>query len=308
MKNMNFQHPPGPDYQRPLGFMQNRAIRKEIRSLDPVKDCQRIVYLMVGYEFTREVTSALDIVYLGSGGNNYMADILGRSHYLTDGMKRYDDSRFLIFKFLESGWDQKDGADAIRHINMLHSKYKIDNEQFVQALCVFLVAPVEWIDNFGWRKLTSIEKDAWYHFWINVGKLMEIRELPTSIEHAAKILKTYYRNIKAPSKYAKALGDSTLAVYVEKSPWYFKPFATTYYRSFYTDFLREAYQVEDLPAAVKYSVYSGIKLNSIVRRFLSPSPFPYVINRQSLTTYGKGLPKVQDAGPSHIINQMKEQP
>lgn len=302
MKHMNFQHPPGPDYHRPFGFMQNKAIRKEISTLDPKKDCQRIVYLMVGYEFTQEIINALDIVYLGSGGNNHMADILGRSHYLTDGLKRYKDSRFLILKFLESGWDQQEGADAIRHINKLHSKYRIDNAQFVQALCVFLVAPIEWINNFGWRKLTTTEKDAWYHFWINIGTHMNIHDMPKSISHAGSILKNYYRNITAPSKYAKALGDSTMAVYVEKSPWYFKPFARTYYRSFFTDFLREAYQVDDLPSTVKYSVYAGIKAHATLRRYVSPSPFPYVIGRQSLSSYGIPQPTTQPTTPASTLD------
>lgn len=306
MKNMTFQHPAGPSYKRPLSMMQNRAIRKEILSLDPVKDCQRIVYLMVAYEFTHEIVTALDIAYLGSGANKHVADILGRSHYLTNGMKRYDDTRFLILKFLECGWDKKDGADAIRQMNLIHSKYPIKNEQYILALCVFMVAPITWIENFGWRKLTGTEKTAWYQFWINIGEQMEITGFPNSINEAASFLDNYYTGKEELSKHSPELGKATLQLFVEKSPNYFKPFASIYYRSFFTEPLLRAYDLQDLPKAVKYCVFAAVKMNSFIRKLVSPSPFPFLIDDQALASYKNGKPQIKDAGPTHILERIKE--
>lgn len=297
MRNSAFQHPEGPEYQRPLGFMQNNAVKEEILTLDPIKDCQRIVYLMLDYEFTHEITSALDVVYLASGGSPEVANILGRSHYLKNGMKRYDDTRFLILKFIESGWDKEDGEAAIRRMNQMHSKYRIENDQFVQALCSFIVPPILWIENFGWRKLTRIEKQAWYQFWVRIGEHMNIENIPDSFESAQKKVEDVTSRNNEPSQYSKALGENTLKVFIEKSPWYFKPFAEIYYRSFYNDYVREAFELKDIPLVIKFLVFISVKFNSIVRKFISPSPFPYLVALQSSITYGKTLPDIEKAGP-----------
>ena len=98
--------------------MQNPDVAKEIASLDPERDCQRIAYLMVSYEYSTEIVSALNMAYFGSGATKAIADILGRTDFSQNAMKRYDDTRFLIWKFMESGWDTDQGHRAIMHMNL----------------------------------------------------------------------------------------------------------------------------------------------------------------------------------------------
>jgi len=306
MKKITFSHPPGPSYQRPFGTMQNRAIKKEILNLDPIKDCQRIVYLMVAYEFTNEITNALDIAYLGSGANKYVADILGRSHYLSNGMKRYDDTRFLILKFLECGWDQKHGADAIDQMNMIHSKYPIKNQQYILALCVFMVAPITWIENFGWRKITEIERIAWYQFWANIGIQMKITDFPNSLDEATSLLDNFHTGDEEISQHSEVLGKATLQIFFEKTHRYLKPFSDIYYRSFFTKPILRAYNLKDLPLAVKYSVFFAVKLNSLFRKFFSPGPFPFLVDNQDLLTYKQGKPAIKEVGPTHLKKRINQ--
>ena len=284
--------------------MQNPAILKEIEGLDPVTDCQRIVYLMVAYEFTHEIVRALDVAYLGSGGNKAVADILGRSQYLANGMKRYDDTRFLILKFLECGWDQEEGARAIRQMNMIHSKYRIENRQFVLALCVFMVTPLFWIEKFGWRALTERERGAWFRFWINIGHQMDLHDMPGSLESVAELLDGYYTGREDISEYSKVLGESTMEIFVAKAPWYFRPFARTYYRTFFRESLVRAFGLAELPLVVKAVVFVGVKLNSLRRKVLAPSPFPYLVAFQPLVSYQDTVPRVESAGPDHIVKRM----
>ena len=60
-KRATFEHPPGPSYKRPCGFLQNKKIRQEIASLDAYTDCQRIVFLLKSYEFPSDITHSLEL-------------------------------------------------------------------------------------------------------------------------------------------------------------------------------------------------------------------------------------------------------
>lgn len=308
MNRMKFEHPEGPVYKRPFGCMQNRAVQKEIESLDPVKDCQRIAYLMVSYEFPQEIEEALNMAYFGSGATKAVADILGRSDFKANAMKRYDDTRFLIWKFMESGWDKNQGHRAIMHMNKIHGHYKIRNWQFSLALCAFINAPLAWIDNFGWRKMTKNERLGWFNFWLGVGKLMEIEKLPESEAEARQWMEEYFgSNTTEFSEFSPAIGESQFKVFVERAPWYAKPFKRYYLQALMTPPLAQAYGIRYIPLAGKLPVVLYLKLNGLRRKFFSAYMFPYFIDREpTLKTYPQGTPVVEDAGPTYIVNRIKE--
>lgn len=298
MQNMTLSIPKGPVYRKRFGFMPNPSVRQEIDTLDEKKDCQRIVYLMVSYEFTHEIISALDLAYLASGVNKSVADILGRSHYLKNAMRRYDDTRFLILKFLECGWDDEVGASAIRKMNSAHARYKIKNEDFVIALCVFMVAPIVWMENFGCRKLSQKERQAWFHFWIKIGYQMSIKEMPESYDQAKKHLDEMYTNFDEFSRFAPKLGESTLSVFVEKSSYPFGFVARWYYRALYEESMCQAYGVRQLPMVARLPIFSGIKVNSLLRKLVNLKSYPFIVSEQKLKSYPDGAPTVGETGPA----------
>ncbi|MEQ3722703.1 oxygenase MpaB family protein [Alcanivorax sp.] len=298
MQNVTLSIPKGPVYRKRFGFMPNPAILKEIDTLDEEKDCQRIVYLMLSYEFTHEIVSALDLAYLASGVNKNIADILGRSHYLKNGLRRYDDTRFLIFKFLECGWDDGAGAAAIEKMNSVHARYKIRNEDFVSALSAFIVSPILWIESFGWRKLSQKERQAWFNFWIRVGSRMSIQNMPASYEEAKNTLDEAYANKDEFSRFSARLGESTLSVFVQKSDYPFRFVARWYYRAFYEGAMCEAYGVRQLPMIARLPVFLGVKTNSAVRKLINFKGYPFVVSEQNLKSYPGGTPTVSETGPA----------
>lgn len=296
MQNVTLSIPKGPVYKKRFGIMPNHLVRQEIDSLDEKKDCQRIVYLMLSYEFTHEIISALDFAYLASGVNKNVADILGRAHYLNNGLRRYDDTRFLILKFLECGWDDDAGAAAIEKMNTIHSRYNIRNEDFVLALCAFIVSPVVWIENFGWRKITDKERQAWYNFWIKIGYQMGIDKMPRSYQEAKSILDTTYQNQDEFSLRSKELGEATLAVFINKSGYPFRIVARWYYRAFYEGAMSQAYEAKPLPMWARLPVFFGIKIHAWIRKVVNLKRYPFVVSEQKLKSYPDGLPTVHKAG------------
>jgi len=306
-KQMNFEHPDGPEYARPRGRGQNPAVKKEIESLDPVKDCQRIAYLMVAYEFPQEINHALSMAYFGSGATKAVADILGRSDFRADPVKRFEDTKFLIWKFMESGWDNDQGLRAIQHMNKIHGHYKIRNENFRMALCAFITAPIQWIENFGWRKLTDNERQGWFNFWVRIGELMEIEDIVKSPEESAELLESYYTGDEELSEYSPEIGETQFQAFVQFAPWYKKPFERYRIRALMTPGLARAYDLKYIPLVGKLPVVFYYKLNALARRYFSKFAYPYNIDAdRGLLTYPQGTPVVEDAGPTYIVNRIKK--
>ena len=60
------------------------------------------------------------------------------------------------------GIDSKEGQESWEHLNRLHAVWKkrTSNQDFVYVLCCFIVDTIRFIDVFGWRKLTSLEREG----------------------------------------------------------------------------------------------------------------------------------------------------
>lgn len=301
-----FAHPPGPFYSRPFGFMQNPDVAKEIASLDPERDCQRIAYLMVSYEYSTEIVSALNMAYFGSGATKAIADILGRTDFSQNAMKRYDDTRFLIWKFMESGWDTDQGHRAIMHMNKIHGQFKIPNERFGLAICAFINAPLVWIDNFGWRKITQTERMGWFNFWIGVGGLMGIEQMPQSPEESLQWTQDYFSGHEEVSEYSPAIGESQFGVFVKRAAWYKRPFMRWYLHALMTPALERAYGLKKMPIVMKLPAAILLKLSALRRKVFARGMYPYFIDREtSFETYPNGTPVVEEAGPTRVLEKLK---
>lgn len=302
-----FQHPPGPVYRKTLGLIRPRGVRKELAALDPVKDCQRIAYLLLTHEFSTEMEAALDLAYFGSAGHKAIADMLGRSGaFATDGIKRYEDTRFLILRFMESGWDVRDGHRAIEQINKIHSHYNIKNEDFVLSLAVFVFAPIDWIENFGWRKMTPNEKEGWFQFWVQIGRLMNIQDIPTSLHAMREIVKAHAEGAHEPSRFSAEIGEATFRVFERRAGWIGRAFVRPYIRTFIPPHLVSALGLKELPAPVKGLVVAWTKLGSMTRRVFVPIPIPRLLSDMRFQTYPDGLPDVDDAGPRKIVARLRQ--
>lgn len=60
------------------------------------------------------------------------------------------------------GIDSRKGQESWEHLNRIHAVWKrrTSNQDFVYVLCCFIVDTIRFIDVFGWRKLTSLEREG----------------------------------------------------------------------------------------------------------------------------------------------------
>ena len=180
-------------YSKLLGFIRNKKVTAEILSLDPVKDHCRIVHLMTGYEFPWDIVRALEVALMETFCSPKVSGLLNRTgEFRRHGQKRYDDTALLVAEFMQNGYDDERGRDAIDHINKIHGFYHIENDEFLFVLSTFIFLPIHWIDAYGWRKTTENERQALFYFFKAVGERMNIKNIPASL----RILKNLLTSMK----------------------------------------------------------------------------------------------------------------
>jgi len=158
---------------------QHSALR-EILTLDPERDHLRIVYLMTFYEFPWDTTRSLEVALLRTFGGPATSALLAQTGELTQRpQKRYDDTDLILSEILEHGYDSERGRAALRRMNRLHGHYPISNDAFLYVLSTFVFEPARWIDRYGWRPLVPQERLALFYYWRELGRRMNIKDIPT---------------------------------------------------------------------------------------------------------------------------------
>jgi hypothetical protein len=63
-------------------------------------------------------------------------------------------------------------------MNGIHGRFAIANEDFLYVLSTFVFEPIRWNARFGWRPMIEAERLGYFHFWREVGRRMNIRDIP----------------------------------------------------------------------------------------------------------------------------------
>ncbi|KAI5891574.1 uncharacterized protein SCHCODRAFT_01096190 [Schizophyllum commune H4-8] len=71
---------------------------------------------------------------------------------------------------------------SMARVNWLHSKYHISNDDFLYTLSLFIFEPLTWAEKYGWRPCSDLEKHAWFVYWSEIGKRMNIHDIPATFD------------------------------------------------------------------------------------------------------------------------------
>ncbi|CAO3700106.1 unnamed protein product [Rhizopus stolonifer] len=140
-----------------------------------------------------------------------LADIHGR---IENHIQEYPDTPK---DHIDSQWERRD--KAINRLNELHGRYKIENDDFLYTLTMFITEPVAWINRYDWRELDEREINACYRAWYDIGLGMKIKNIPDSFE---RILKFKEEHAKKHVYYGKAnwkCGEPTLRLFISCIPF-----------------------------------------------------------------------------------------
>ena len=194
---------------------RHRAL-EEILATDPVRDHQRIVHLSSAYEFPFDLTRSLEFALFRTFAVPSIAELLASTREFTSrAQKRYDDTDLILSQIYEYGYDSERGRAALRRMNRIHGRFEIGNEDFLYVLSTFVYEPPRWMARFGWRAMVEPERQAFFHFWREVGRRMGIREIPADYEAFETFNIEYERANFRYTDASRRVAESTRAMFLD---------------------------------------------------------------------------------------------
>lgn len=151
------------------------------------------MYRRVAMEtFVWEIRTGLNLAYYRTFAIPRIARLLVNSGETERRpLKRSMDTGLLMYELIDSGVDSERGRRVIRMLNQMHRRWPIAQEDYQYVLTTFMVVPTRFIDLYGWRPLTSEERQAAVVFYDTVGRSMGIRDRPDTYKEAAAYLDGY---------------------------------------------------------------------------------------------------------------------
>jgi hypothetical protein len=222
--------------------MFRSPVLPEIQSLDPAKDHQRMVFLTFRTDFPWDITRALELALFLTYCIPSISALLDRTkEFECRAQRRYDDTDIIVSEIMEHGYDSGRGLAAIRRMNQIHGRFEISNEDFLYVLSTFVFVPVRWIERFGWRKLVPCEKEALFLFWREVGRRMNIKNLPEDSASFEAFCDDYERRHYRFTETNQRVGTATRELFASWFPRVFSPLVRRSIHALLDDPLREAF-------------------------------------------------------------------
>jgi hypothetical protein len=258
--------------QRTRDAIQNRAAaryrhRGEIARVD---DPVAITRMLGTQEFPWGITQALSFALFRTYAVPSIGELLYATGQFTEQtQKRYDDTVLLLDAPIEHGFDSPAGRAGIRRINQMHAMYDISNDDMLYVLSTFVVCPVQWVNNYEWRRLTDHEIDGLTNYYRRLGKHMAIKDIPETYADFERFYEDYERRHFAFSPKSLAVADATLDLLGTFLPYRLLPRAVVRRMSFalMDDRLLEAFGYPKPTALERNAVRGGLRARGLAIRF-----------------------------------------
>lgn len=164
-----------------LSRRKNFATKHE--QLDPEKDQVEIFKQLFQHEFPIEFLLSAEIQQLQSFTVPNGTRLLhATGEFENHSLKRLDDTRAILYHMGRNDFYSAEAEEMATHLNKIHGMYNIPNEEFLYTLSGFIFELRTFIDNYGWRKLSRKEELAIFYTYRQMGKLMQIKDIPDSLE------------------------------------------------------------------------------------------------------------------------------
>ncbi|EFQ82646.1 hypothetical protein HMPREF0063_11855 [Aeromicrobium marinum DSM 15272] len=270
--------------------------QREVDRLDPATDHGRIAQILALHEFPWDLQQALSFALF----RTYAVPSIGRllydtGQFTTDTQKRHDDTVLVLESVLDHGTESADGRAAIRRMNQMHGSYDISNDDMRYVLATFVVMPVRWIADHGYRPLTATEIDATTRYYARLGALMGIKDLPEDYVGFSDLLDAYEAEHFVYDPKSRAVADSTLELLVSFYPRPLRGAVELFSRSLMDQPLLDAFGYERPPGWAVSASRRALRLRAAFVRRLPPRLTP---------TYARDLARVRSYPNGYLVERL----
>ncbi|MBI1832292.1 MAG: DUF2236 domain-containing protein [Planctomycetes bacterium] len=277
--------------------MSHATILDEIRTLDPVKDHLRIVYLSTCFEFPFDTTRALEFALYRTYCVPSISGLLDKTgEFAARPQKRYDDTDIIVSELMEWGYDSERGKRALRRMNQLHGRFEIANDDFLYVLSTFVFEPIRWNASYGWRLMCEQERLGMFHFWSEVGRRMNIKDSPADYAEFEKFNVEYERTNFRYSDANQRVGSATRDLFVSWFPAITRPIGRRAIYAIMDDTLLEAFGFPKPWGITRWLVTRTLKLRGWLAGWLPQRTKPRLRTEMGHPSYPDGY-VIENLGP-----------
>ncbi|CAE6466359.1 unnamed protein product [Rhizoctonia solani] len=275
----------------------------DYRGMTPAQ-AQKIIWVSTQYDFPTVCEKAVELALFKTYGIESISKLLLKTGQLSkesNASRRYVDTAILIqtwvhvpitgpgsgLEELPKGADPR-GAIAVARTNWLHSKYTISNDEYLYTLSLFILEPAKWVEKYEWRSFTPLERQAYFVFWSEIGRRMNIQNIPETLEDLVEWCEEYERANMLPSHTSKTVAELTTSLLLYHVPSFAKTFGKQAVAALCPERLNKAIMVSEPPTWVTTVVNAILNLRKLFIRYLCLprlSPLYYVpVDTQRLGT------------------------
>jgi len=277
--------------------MSRYSILNAIERLNPETDHQRIVFLSTCYDFSFDTTRALEFALFRTFCVPSISALLDRTgEFSKRSQKRYDDTDIIVSELLEWGYESERGKRALRRLNQLHGRFAIANEDFLYVLSTFIFEPIRWNERFGWRLLCAQERLGYFYFWREVGRRMNIRDIPANYDVFERLNRNYETQHYRFTGTNRRVGEATRELFVSWFPSFLAPVVRSAIHALLDDRLIEAFGFPQPSRLMRWVVPAILRLRAEIVRLLPPRRKPRLRTEMRHPTYANGY-VIEQLGP-----------
>ncbi|MEV0401405.1 oxygenase MpaB family protein [Actinoallomurus sp. NPDC050550] len=273
---------------------------RQIQALDPERDYQDIFRISAEYEFPWDLQRSLELALFRTFAVPSIGELLDHTgEFARKGQKRYDDTVALLYEMTQDGGlDAERGRAALRRMNRIHGRYSISNDDFLYVLATFVVVPVRWISEYGWRPYSRHEVRAATNTFRHIGRLMGLKEIPETYREFADLLDRFEQKNYAFSDANHQVAEATIAIFEGWFPRFLRPLARRGLLSVTDAPLRQALGLPRAPRVLEIAAHRTLKLRALAVRLMPPRP-----SSRPKKPYTRSYPggyTLEDIGPAWV--------
>jgi hypothetical protein len=264
-----------------------------------VKDHQRITFLSCRVDFPFDTTRALEFALFRTFCVPSISALLDRTkEFECRAQKRYDDTDIIVSEMMEHGYDSERGRAALKRMNQLHGRFQISNDDFLYVLSTFVFVPIRWNERFGWRRMIEGERIALFHFWREVGRRMNIKDIPASIGEFERYNIEYERRHYRYTESNHRVGLATRNLFMSWFPRWTRPVVKHCIYAAMDEPLLEAFGFPKTSPRLRILVENALKLRARILRIFPKGTRPVLRTEMKQPSYpcGYAIEKIGPAG------------
>ncbi|WP_188780415.1 oxygenase MpaB family protein [Marmoricola endophyticus] len=273
--------------------------QRHVAALDAESDFEEIYRILAAHEFPWDMNQSLGLALYRTYAVPSIGGLLARTGEFTERtQKRYDDTALILEAASEHGLESPQGRRAVRRMNQMHGFWNIPQDDLRYVLCTFVVVPIRWLDEYGYRPLTEHEKVASANYYRRLGRLMNIKDVPATWRAFGEAMDAYEAERFGYDAGAVAVSEATLDLMATFPPQSMLPawLVRRFSKALMDDALLDAFGYARPSALERLAFRGGVKLRA---RFVATRPArerpSYVREMPQIRSYPDGY-DVADLG------------